>query len=295
MRGRVRDGMNVFLGIPYAAPPVGDLRWRPPAPAPSWSEPLDAVAFGAVCAQDSTRLPGFGHFSETEDCLYLNVFSPVGSNIGDDRPVMVWFPGGGLYCGGSNGYNPSALVCDGDVVFVSINYRVNVFGFFSHPEINAEGHAAGNYGIMDQQAALNWVHRNIARFGGDPDNVTMFGESAGAISVLANLASPASAGLFHRAIIQSCSVAATTPTAALATLQDVGPALAAAAGCVTGSAAELRALSTREVMAADGMADGLLAVGKFHIGLVADGTIIPDSLATSSALAGGTGSPSSTA
>ena len=121
VRGRVRGGMNIYLGIPYAAPPVGELRWRPPSPPAPWRDPLEAVAFGNVCAQDTTGLPGFGHVSDTEDCLYLNVFTPAGSTPGDRRPVMFWIPGGGLYCGGSNGYNPTALVSEGDVVFVSVN------------------------------------------------------------------------------------------------------------------------------------------------------------------------------
>ncbi|WP_009478403.1 carboxylesterase/lipase family protein [Rhodococcus sp. JVH1] len=276
VRGVFRQEMSQFLGIPYAAPPVGDLRWRPPASPTPWAEPLDVRTFGSVCAQDTTGLPGFGHFSDTEDCLYLNVFTPAQSEPGRQLPVMVWIPGGGLYCGGSTGYDPSALVLDGDIVFVSINYRLNVFGFFSHPAINAEGHASGNYGILDQQCALRWVQHNIAKFGGDPENVTIFGESAGGISVLANMASPASAGLFHRAILQSCSGAAITSAQSLQSQEHVGVALAAAAGCDEQTTANLRALSTHDLMAADAMAQQMLGVGKFHIGLVVDGEIIPE-------------------
>lgn len=212
IRGLVADGMQRFLGIPYAAAPVGDLRWRPPNPPAAWDEPLDAFAFGSVCAQDAdASFPGFGYVSDTEDCLYLNVFTPASGAAGHNLPVMFWIPGGGLFMGGSSDYDPSALVREG-VVFVSINYRVSIFGFFSHPVINAEGHAAGNYGIMDQQFALDWVRRNIAKFGRDPANVTIFGESAGGISVLSHLASSGSADLFHKAILQSCSVAATKST-----------------------------------------------------------------------------------
>lgn len=278
VRGIRRDGMSQFLGIPYAAPPVAELRWRPPVSPQKWTQPLDAVEFGDVCAQDTTGLPGFGFHSETEDCLYLNVFAPA--EIPDERklPVMFWIPGGGLYCGGSPGYDPSALVLEGDVILVSINYRLNIFGFFSHPAINAEDHWSGNYGLMDQIFALEWVRRNIERFGGDPDNVTIFGESAGAISVLAHVASPLSSGLFHRAILQSCSVAAVSPTTGLASAEATGVALATAAGCTDQTPENLRNLSTRELMAADAMAEQLLGGGKFHVGLLVDGVVIPESM-----------------
>ena len=274
VRGLVTRGMQQYLGIPYAAPPVGELRWRPPAPAPVRDAPLDAVEFGPVCAQDTTGLPGFGHYSTTEDCLYLNVSTPLDCEPGDELPVMVWIPGGGFLVGGSNGYDPSALVRDGNVVFVSINYRLNVFGFFSHPAINAEGHASGNYGIMDQQAALRWVRANIGNFGGDPGNVTIFGESAGGISVLVNLASPASAGLFHKAILHSCSAAGLVALPTLASCESVGKALAAEAGCDHQTGENLRALTTRQIMDADGMATAPLCASRFQVGLMTDGEII---------------------
>lgn len=225
VRGIVKDGMRMFLGMPYATPPVGNLRWRPPHPHASWTGVRDAVAYGKVCAQNNTTFPGFGFISYTEDCLFVNVVTPVRDNGGRKRPVMVWIPGGGLFIGGSTGYDPSALVKDGDVVYVSLNYRLNVFGFFSHPAINSEGHAAGNYGIMDQQLALQWVKQNIAAFGGDPNNVTIFGESAGGISVWANIASPASAGLFHKAIIESGTGTANAFTPTLKDEEPVGRAL----------------------------------------------------------------------
>lgn len=278
VRGLVRDGMRQYLGLPYGAPPVGDLRWRPPVAPEGWTEPRDAVNFGDVCAQDTTGLPGFGYHSDTEDCLYLNVFTAAAVSPGRRLPVMFWIPGGGLYCGGSMGYDPSALILAGDVVVVSINYRLNVFGFFSHPAINAEDHPSGNYGIMDQAFALDWVRRNIERFGGNPDNVTIFGESAGAISVLAHLASPGSAGLFHRAITQSCSVAAVSPTATLQSWEHAGIDLATAAGCTIQNPAALRSLTTAQLMEADDMGHQLLGAGKFHIGLVADGQVIPESM-----------------
>jgi para-nitrobenzyl esterase len=276
LNGERVHGLRRFLGIPYAMPPIGDRRWRPPVPLEPWSEVRDATSFGAVCAQDTTALPGFGHYSETEDCLYLNVFTPEKRAADEALPVMVWFHGGGLYCGGSTGYDPRALVVDGGVVVVSVNYRLNVFGFFSHPAINAEGHAAGNYGIIDQQLALRWVQRNIAQFGGDPRNVTIFGESAGGISVLTHLASPGSAGLFHRAIMQSCGPTAVLATRTLTDCAHIGEEMAAAAGCADQTADALRALTTRELLAADAMAEQVLGRGKYHIGLVVDGTVIPE-------------------
>ncbi|MFB7091630.1 carboxylesterase/lipase family protein, partial [Streptomyces sp. NPDC056296] len=280
VRGRVVEGMRQFLGIPYAAPPVGGLRWRPPRPAAGWTGPLEAFEHGSPCAQDTGCMPGWGYDSDSEDCLYLNVYAPAGTGAGDGLPVMFWIPGGGLAAGGANDYDPGALVRDGRVVFVSVNYRMNVFGFFSHPVINDEGHASGNYGIMDQQAALCWVRDNITAFGGDPGNVTVFGESAGAISALAHMVSPRSAGLFHKVILQSASVAATTMTASLESRERVGRDLASAAGCHHQSPDNLRALSVRALKAANAMPEGSYGIGRHHIGLVADGDIVPDAMRT---------------
>ncbi|MDX6741680.1 carboxylesterase/lipase family protein [Actinocorallia sp. A-T 12471] len=273
LRGTTDGEIRRFVGIPYAAPPVGDLRWRPPQPPERWTEPRDAVEYGPVCAQDTSCFPGFGHHSETEDCLYLNVYAP--EDAGEPLPVMVWIPGGGFFLGGGGDYDPSAIVRDGNVVLVTFNYRVNVFGFFSHPAINAEGHANGNYGLMDQTYALQWVRRNIAAFGGDPDNVTIFGESAGAASVLAQMASPAAEGLFHKAISQSCSVAAVMPMATVESVAEVGVALATAAGCTDQTPENLRALTTKELLAANRMPDGEFGVGRFHLGPVVDGEVLP--------------------
>ena len=276
VRGVERDGLRCFLGIPYAAPPCGDLRWRPPQPHAGWSAPLEAVAFGAVCAQSSAGRPGFAYDSETEDCLFLNVFAPGGARDGDKRPVMVWFPGGGLFMGGANGYDPGALVAEG-VVCVTLNYRLNVFGFFSHPAVNAEGHPAGNYGLMDQQAALGWVRQNIAGFGGDPGNVTIFGESAGGICVWTHLASPGSRGLFHKAIIMSGTGTPLLQTPSLHRREEVGLALAAEAGCTDRGAAGLRALSTKDLLRINAPAPGgFAASGRFNVGLMADGDTVPE-------------------
>ncbi|MET9255618.1 carboxylesterase family protein [Streptomyces sp. NPDC003717] len=277
VRGTTEDGIRRYVGIPYAAPPVGDLRWTPPRRPAPWTAPLDAVAYGPVCAQDTTCFPGFGHHSDTEDCLYLNVYAPEGTGQ-DPLPVMVWIPGGGFFLGGGADYDPTALVRDGGVLLVTFNYRVGVLGFFSHPAINAEGHAAGNYGLMDQTFALDWVRRNAAAFGGDPDNVTIFGESAGAASVLAQLASPAAAGLFHKAVSQSCSVAAVMPMRTLEETAQVGTALAEAAGCADQTPAALRALPTAALLAANRMPDGEFGVGRFHIGPVVDGEVLPEPL-----------------
>ncbi len=204
---RSADGkVRVFLGIPYAAPPVGPLRWKPPQPAAKWSGTRDATEFGYRCMQAPIfhdmvfRDPG-----QSEDCLTLNVWTPAKKKDAK-LPVMVWIFGGG-FVGGST----SEPRQDGEhlahkgVVVVSMNYRLGIFGFFVSPELAAESpqHAAGNYGLLDQTAALQWVKRNIANFGGDPGNVTIFGESAGSFSVSAQMASPLAQGLFVRAIGES--------------------------------------------------------------------------------------------
>lgn len=279
VRGLIVDGMNRFLGIPYAAPPVADLRWRPPAPAAGWRLPRDAFAYGSVCAQNTRAFPGFGFSSNTEDCLYLNVYAPAGADAGSKLPVMVWIPGGGLFMGGSNDWDPSALVANGQVVFVSFNYRVTVFGFFSHPVINAEDHPIGNYGIMDQQAALRWVRDNIAGFGGDPENVTLFGESAGGLSIWGHLASPGSRGLFHKAIIQSGSPAPLGQTPRTTDLEQNGLDLIADAGSAAGTGDDLRAIPASDLLAANLMPEGTFGTGKYEIWQTADGTVIPGPLA----------------
>lgn len=192
------EGMSQFLGIPYAVPPVGSLRWTPPLPYGTFpTQPFHATHFGNFCPQ-----PSGNTVVGNEDCLYLNVYAPPlgGSNL----PVMFWIHGGGLIEGASNSYNPQWLVKQG-VIVVTINYRLGYLGFFAQTAIDAEGHEAGNYGLMDQQLALQWVQNNIAAFGGNPSNVTIFGQSAGGQSVYAHLASPTAAGLFSAAIAESGS------------------------------------------------------------------------------------------
>jgi len=202
------DGtIRVFRGIPYAAPPVGELRWRPPQPVGSWEGVKRADDFGAQCPQPPTG-SGVGTTTprrESEDCLFLNIWTGT-ADADERRPVMVWIHGGGFRDGAASNraYDGTALAAKG-VVLVSFNYRLGPLGFLAHPELRAESQhgSSGNYGLLDQIAALRWVQRNIAAFGGDPDRVTIFGESAGASAVSALMASPLAAGLFHRAIGQS--------------------------------------------------------------------------------------------
>ena len=200
LRGTVTNGIATFVGIPYAAPPVRDLRWRPPQPPVSWDGIRAADRFGSDCMQhtSSTR-------PQSEDCLYLNIWTPAGAQ--DQRlSVMVWIHGGDLSSGSAAlPLYSGAELARQNVVVVSMNYRLARFGFFAHPALTAEDPASllGNYGLMDQIAAMLWVQRNIAAFGGDPFDVTIFGGSGGGRSVHALLGSPLGANLFHKAIVQS--------------------------------------------------------------------------------------------
>ncbi len=195
VRGLASGAVDEFLGIPYAAPPVGALRWQPPQPAASWPGVRAATAFAPHCPQTASP---FGQASMSENCLYLNVFTPSHDQPGPGHPVMVWIHGGALVTGESDDYNPARLVADG-VTVVTINYRLGALGFLAHPALADAKGQSGDYGLMDQQAALRWVQRNIARFGGDPHDVTLFGESAGGLSTLSQVASPQARGLFQKA------------------------------------------------------------------------------------------------
>lgn len=204
--GAHEAGLDVFRGIPYAAAPVGDLRWKAPAPVAPWSEPRDATAFGPSCIQPPlppTSVYNDPPASSSEDCLSLNVWAPAGAA---NAPVIFWIHGGSLRIGGGAlpVYNAARLAERG-VVVVSINYRLGILGWLAHPELSAESPegVSGNYGLQDQIAALKWVQENIASFGGDPGNVTIMGESAGALSVAYLLTSPAAEGLYAKAILQS--------------------------------------------------------------------------------------------
>lgn len=202
------DGqVRVFLGIPYAAPPVGPLRWRPPQPAAAWTEVRGAQSYGSHCIQANQFADMTFHDpGASEDCLTLNVWSPREVTAGAKLPVMVWIYGGGFYAGSTSErrQDGEAFARKG-VILVSMNYRLNIFGFFANTALAAESaqHAAGNYGLMDQAAALQWVKRNIGQFGGDTSNITLFGESAGSFSVSAQMASPMAKDTLAHAIGES--------------------------------------------------------------------------------------------
>jgi para-nitrobenzyl esterase len=239
VQGMTVGTVNEFLGIPYAAPPTGDLRWRPPQPPARWQGVRDATQFAPSCPQPTSPFAPHGAFSE--DCLYLNVYTPgLHNGDGDGRPVLVWIHGGGLTEEGSSNYDGAKLAADGAVV-VTINYRLGALGFLAHPALASRpGGPAGNYGLMDQQAALRWVQDNISQFGGNPDNVTIAGQSAGGLSVLAQLVSTGARGLFQRAIIESGAFALNQQP--LAAAEAAGEAFAAQVGCPDQTATCLRSL-----------------------------------------------------
>jgi para-nitrobenzyl esterase len=244
-----------FKGIPYAAPPVGPLRWAPPAAAAPWTGIRAAHDFGPHCVQSSSYPDMYFHDpGASEDCLTLNVWTPKRSpNAAPARlPVMVWIYGGGFSTGGTSEYRQDGqFLAHRNVLVVSMNYRLGIFGFFTHPELAAQSphHAAGNYGLLDQLAALQWVHDNIAAFGGDPTNVTLFGESAGSMSVSAHMASPLSHNLVQKAIGESGgSLGGVQPNSP--TLDQRAPADAAFAlkAYGTSSLAALRRLPTEDIL-----------------------------------------------
>ncbi|VFU07313.1 carboxylesterase/lipase family protein [Methylocella tundrae] len=271
VRGFLKNGIAEFLGIPYAEPPVGDLRWMPPKKHAHWSNVLKATAFGPQCAQIVTLGLFAGPPNNNEDCLYLNVYSPnVDPAAREKLPVIVWIHGGGNVDGASDGYDGSKLAADGHTVVVTINYRLSLLGWIAHPALDAEGHPFGNYGLLDQQMALKWVRRNIAEFGGDKNNVTLGGQSAGSLDTQANMVSPLAAGLFHRAIWES----GVQEPAPLAFAEAHGTAFAVAAGCGSGADAAtakcLRSLTAAQIM-------NLSVSGPYSTtnGVIADGQILP--------------------
>ena len=290
VRGVTAGSIDEFLGIPYAAPPTGNLRWRPPQPPAEWQGVRDTTQFGPSCPQPPQGNATFPPGPISEDCLYLNVYSPAqtGNDMGNTdqngRPVLVWIHGGGLVEDASRNYDPAKLAADG-VVAVTINYRLGALGFLAHPALASRpGGPSGNYGLMDQQAALRWVQDNIRHFGGDPGNVTIAGESAGGLSVLAHMVSAGSRGLFAKAIIESGSFALNQQP--LATAEAAGQAFAAQAGCPDQTAACLRhlpvsALVTPSFIEIPGVVDGkvltepigtALAAGRFARVPVLNGT-----------------------
>src|SRR3954447_931855 len=278
VRGFLKDGVREFLGIPYAAPPVGDLRWRPPAPHARWRKTLNATTYGPTCAQTTTLGVFAGPTSISENCLYLNVFTKrLGHPGARLRPVLLWIHGGGNVDGESNDYDGSKLATGrryggSNTVVVTLNYRLGLLGYLAHPALDGEGHLFGNYGIMDIQAALRWVQRNIAAFGGNPDRVALGGQSAGASDTGANVISPLSAGLFQRAIFESSPTSTFAPLSAALSR---GEGFAQAAGCPgdgATTAACLRALSVPQIPELHGTAN---ANGPYVHGPMVDGTVIP--------------------
>ena len=289
VRGSLLEkGGAVFKGMPFAQPPLLDLRWRPPLPAKPWDGVRDATRFSAPCAQNAG-----GHMLETssEDCLYLNLWAPQWPPRGR-LPVMFWIHGGGNYGGSASSasFDGESLARRG-VVVVTANYRITIFGFFSHPELTRESphHSSGNYGLLDQIAALHWVRDNIARFGGDPGNVTVFGQSAGAVDANVLMTSPLAKGLFHRVIAESGTVTR-NPDAATLGMTALGAVMQVKSGPVTysdapelaeaeragekpgGKLASLRVLPAADLLKV--VAAPHMAIGPAN-GVVVDGWVLP--------------------
>ncbi|WP_127504287.1 carboxylesterase/lipase family protein [Actinoplanes solisilvae] len=266
VRGTVTAGHRSFEGIPYAAAPVGELRWRSPRPAAAWPGVRDATEPASGCAQPA-GLP-MDRPSVAEDCLYLNVTTPSARPRGKLLPVMVWLHGGHFFLGQGDTWGGQTMSVEGDTVVVTVNYRLGPVGFLTHPAVGG----SGNFGLEDQQAALRWVHTNVAAFGGDPRNVTLAGQSAGATSVCGHLAAPSSAGLFHRAILQSNSCSAPLRTREEATAG--ANALIAGVGCdddPAGVPACLRRRSAQELI----KAAGYPGQSEWEAGPVAGGSVLP--------------------
>jgi para-nitrobenzyl esterase len=271
---RPKDGVRSFKGIPFAQPPAGDLRWREPQPPKNWTGIRNADEFGPRCMQRTA--PGADYWFRSngmsEDCLYLNVWTPAKSDR-EKLPVLVYVFGGGFQNGDGSEprYDGESMARHG-IVAVSINYRTNIFGFFVHPDLTKASphHAAGNYGLLDQVAALQWVQKNIAAFGGDPTRVTVAGESAGSISVSALMASPLSRGLVAGAIGESGAMTSSLPPQPLAEAEQNGVKFATAVGANT--LADLRAMKADQIQEAMTKAQGV----RFNTAL--DGYFLPKPL-----------------
>jgi para-nitrobenzyl esterase len=277
--------VRVFRGIPYGRPPVGDLRWKPPVPPLPWGGVKECSTFGPSCPKPSQKIILGISGPKSEDCLYLNVWTAA--HAGEKKPVMVWIHGGGFTIGsGSQAtYDGLHFAADG-AVEVTLNYRLGPFGFMAHPALSAESplHVSGNYGLLDQIEALRWVQRNIAAFGGDPGNVTIFGESAGSVAVGCLVASPLAKGLFQRAIMES-GVPANLPRLRGddendSTAEPAGIDIARSAGIdnpegSTGTtAAALRRLSPEQLLSTSHPRVGLFGAGR-RMGPSVDGYVIP--------------------
>src|SRR5579863_4878605 len=278
VEGKEDGAVRTFLGIPYATPPVGELRWKPPVAAAKWTGVRKATEFGAHCMQG--KVFGDMNFRDAggnEDCLTLNVWVPAKPSK-EKLPVMVWIYGGGFVAGTTSEQRQDGThLAQQGVIVVSMNYRLGVFGFMVHPELAKESgkNAAGNYGLMDQLAALKWVHENIAAFGGDPGNVTIFGESAGSFSVSAQMASPLAKGLFQKAIGESGGAFGRSGLrfAPLAEREEKDARLASSALGVS-TLAELRAVPAQKLLDAFMKPGG---PGAFAFGPDVDGYFLPES------------------
>ncbi len=276
MRGEIVNGLRVFKGIPYAVPPTGARRWRPPEPMPAWQGTLEAKTFGAACVQPKSRVPSI-YSSElpsiSEDCLSLNVWAPADAR---KAAVFVWIHGGALTTGSSSEalYDGAKLASRG-IVVVTINYRLGVLGYFAHRALSAESpqHISGNYGLLDQIEALRWVSRNIASFGGDPSNVTIAGESAGGLSVMYLMTSPPARGLFAKAIAQSAYMISTPELKQ----GRFGEQAAEGIGSRLADALGTQDLSTLRSLDAQKLVDDAARTGYFPLGTV-DGHILPRQL-----------------
>ncbi len=270
LQGVAHDGIVAYLGVPYAAPPVGELRWRTPQPPPHWQGVRRANQFGDQCMQG--QRPGAPASPMSEDCLYLNVWTPE-RRAARKLPVMVWLHGGGFFAGSSSQplYDGENLARRG-VVVVAINYRLGRLGFFAHPALAKDSpeDPIGNYGLLDQIAALKWVRRNIRAFGGDPANVTLFGQSAGGAAVSDLMASPLARGTFDRAIIESGIFS--TPSTTLEEAEADAEAAAKSWGLTDPDAAALRAVPASEVL---GRSSGPAA----RTGPMIDGKVLPEDVA----------------
>lgn len=272
LEGATTAGIHTFKGVPYAAPPVGPLRWREPQPAPAWKDVRPATQFGPRAMQ----LPLFGDMNfrsngVSEDCLYLNVWTGAKS-AKEKRPVLVYFYGGGLVAGdGSEPRYDGESMAQKGIVAVTVNYRLGAFGFLAHPELTKESpnHASGNYGLLDQAAAIRWVRDNIAAFGGDPQHITIAGESAGSFSVSAQMASPLAKELIAGAIGESGSLLSLWPEITLAQAEQTGVEFATSLGAT--SLAALRALPAQQVLEASGKGNS------YRFQPITDGYFFPSS------------------
>jgi len=249
LEGMERSGVKVFLGVPFAAPPVGDLRWKAPQPVVAWEGVRSAKDFGPNPMQENIFGDmNFGTKENSEDCLYLNIWTPA-QTMKEKLPVLIYFNGGGLMAGsGSEPRYAGESMARKGIIAITANYREGIFGFFSHPQLSKETayKGSGNYGFMDQVAAIQWVKTHIADFGGDPERITIAGESAGSMSVSALMASPLCQGLIAQAIGSSGSVMGFNAVATLKEAETAGVEIAKALGCKT--IKQLRAMPAEELM-----------------------------------------------